>query len=62
MPVDLEADLRDSDNNISIFIIGIRATSRINLFFILFFTVFGQFPLCCCDREMYIYDSMDLFI
>ena len=27
VPVDLEADLRDSDNNIFIFIIGIRATS-----------------------------------
>ena len=48
--VDLEADLRDSDNNIFIFIIGIRATSRIKLHF---FTVFGQFPLCCCDRERY---------
>ena len=31
--VDLEADLSDSDNNIFIFIIGIRATSRIKLFF-----------------------------
>ena len=49
VPVDLEADLRDSDNNISIFIIGIRATRRINLFF----TVFGQFLLCCCGRERY---------
>ena len=50
VPVDLEADLRDSDNNIFIFIIGIRATSRIKLHF---FTVFGQFPLCCWDRERY---------
>ena len=33
VPVDLEADSRDSDNNIFILIIGIRATSRINLFF-----------------------------
>ena len=33
VPVDLEADSRDSDNNIFIFIIGIRATSRIKLFF-----------------------------
>ena len=49
VPVDLEADLSDSDNNI-IFIIGIRATSRINLSF---FTVFGQFLLCCCNRERY---------
>ena len=36
VPVDLEADLRDSDNNIFIFIIGIRATSRLKLFFILY--------------------------
>ena len=33
VPADLEADSRDSDNNIFIFIIGIRATSRIKLFF-----------------------------
>ena len=32
VPVDLEADLSDSDNNIFIFIIGICATSRIKLF------------------------------
>ena len=32
VPVDLEADSRDSDNNIFIFIIGIHATSRIKLF------------------------------
>ena len=32
VPVDVEADSRDSDNNIFIFIIGIRATSRIKLF------------------------------
>ena len=35
VPVDLEADSRDSDNNIFIFIIGIRATSRIKLYFLL---------------------------
>ena len=34
VPVDLEVDSRDSDNNIFIFIIGIRATSRIKLFFL----------------------------
>ena len=50
VPVDLEADSRDSDNNVFIFIIGIRATSRIKLFF---YTVFGQFLLCCWDRERY---------
>ena len=33
VPVDLEADSRDSDNNIFIFIIGICATSRIKLVF-----------------------------
>ena len=38
VPVDLEVDANDSDNNIFIFIIGIRATSRIKLFL---FTVFG---------------------
>ena len=32
VPVDLEVDSRDSDNNIFIFIIGICATSRIKLF------------------------------
>ena len=50
VPVDLEANSRESDNNIFIFIIGICATSRIKLFF----TVFGQFLLCCCDRERYV--------
>ena len=35
MSVDLEADSSDSDNNIFIFIIGIRATSRIKPFFFL---------------------------
>ena len=34
VPVDLEVDSRDSDNNIFIFIIGIRATSRIKKNFI----------------------------
>ena len=33
VPVDLEADSRDSNNNIFIFIIGIRATRRIIFFF-----------------------------
>ena len=43
-PVDLEADSRDSDNNIFIFIIGIRATSRIKLFF---------FFLLCLDSSRF---------
>ena len=34
VPVDLQVDSSDSDNNIFIFIIGIRATSRIKLFFL----------------------------
>ena len=33
VPVDLEADSSDGDNNIFIFIIGIHATSRIKRFF-----------------------------
>ena len=33
VPVDLEANLSDSDKDIFIFIIGIQATSRIKLFF-----------------------------
>ena len=32
VPVDLKADSSDSDNNIFVFITGIRATSRIKLF------------------------------
>ena len=34
VPVDLEADSSDSDNNMFIFIIGIRATSRIKRCFV----------------------------
>ena len=49
VPVDVEKDLSDSDNNIFIFIIGIHATSRIKPFL----TVFGQFLLCCCDSKRY---------
>ena len=56
VPVDLEADSSDSDNNIFIFIIGIHATSRIKLFFKL-----------CLDSSCFAavtetgmwYDSMD---
>ena len=38
-PVDLEVDSRDSDNNIFLFIIGIRATSGIKKFFYCVWTV-----------------------
>ena len=48
VPVNLEADSRDSNNNIFIFIIGICATNKIKLFF----TVWTV-PLCCWDRERY---------
>ena len=57
MPVDLEADSSDNDNNIFIFVTGIYATSRIKL---LFFIVFGQFPHFAVATEKGIwYDSMD---
>ena len=39
VPVDLKADSSDSDNNIFIFIIGIRATHRIKLCFYCVWTV-----------------------
>ena len=35
MPVDLKADSSDREYNIFIFIIGIRATSKINLLYFL---------------------------
>ena len=51
VPADSEVDSSDSDNNIFIFTIGIRATQNNLLKY--FLTVFGQFLLCCCDRERY---------
>ena len=39
VPVDLEADSSDGDNNLFIFIIGIRATSRIKLLLYCVWTV-----------------------
>ena len=62
VPVDLEADSRDSDNNIFIFIIGIRATSRIKLLLKKFFCF-----LLCLDSSRFAvvtekdirYDAMD---
>ena len=52
MPVDLEADSRDSDNNIFIFITGIRATSRIKLFFF-FYCVWTVPALLLGQRKVY---------
>ena len=51
VPVDLEADSRDSDNNIFIFIIGIRATSRIKLLF--FYCVWTVPALLLGQRKVY---------
>ena len=39
VPVDLEADSRDNNNNVFIFIIGIHATIRIYYFFYCVWTV-----------------------
>ena len=51
VPVDLEADSRDSDNNIFIFIIGIHATRRIKLFF--FYCVWTVPALLLRQRKVY---------
>ena len=51
VPVDLEADSRDSDNNIFIFIIGIRATSRIKPLF--FYCVWTVPALLLGQRKVY---------
>ena len=51
MPVDLEADSRDSDNNIFIFIIGIRVTSRIKLY--IFYCVWTVPALLLGKRKVY---------
>ena len=51
VPVDLEADSSDSDNNIFIFIIGIRATSRITPFF--FYCVWTVPALLLRQRKVY---------
>ena len=52
VPVDLEADPSDSDNNIFIFITGIRATSRIDLFFF-FYCVWTVPALLLQQRKVY---------
>ena len=52
VPVDLEADSRDSDNNIFIFIIGIHATSRIKLFNF-FYCVWTVPALLLGQRKVY---------
>ena len=53
VPVDLEADSRDSDNNIFIFIIGIRATSRIKVYFLFFYCVWTVPALLLGQRKVY---------
>ena len=50
MPVDLEADSSDSDDDIFIFIIGIHTTSRIGL--LLFFILFGVPALLLQQRKV----------
>ena len=56
MPVDLEADSSDRDNNISIFITGIRATSR-TIFFLLLCLDSSRFAVA--TEKGIQYDSMD---
>ena len=51
VPVDLKADWSDSDNNFFIFIIGIRATSRIKLF-LLFYCVWTVTALLLRQRKV----------
>ena len=57
MPVDLEADSSDSDNNISIFITGIRATSRTKLLFLKLCLDSSRFAVA--TEKGIQYDSMD---
>ena len=52
VPLDLEADLRDCDNNIFIFIIGIHATSRIKLS-LFFYCVWTVPALLLGQRKVY---------
>ena len=56
VPVDVEVDSSDSDNNIFIFIIGIRATSGIELFFLL---CLDSFCFAVATEKGIRYDSMD---
>ena len=56
VPVDLEADSRDGDNNIVIFIIGIHATRRIKLFKNL---CLDSFCFAVAIEKGMRYDSMD---
>ena len=56
VPVDLKADSSDSDNSIFIFIIGIRATSRIKLFLLL--SLDTSCFAVATEKGMW-YDSMD---
>ena len=59
VPVDLEADSSDSDNNIFIFIIGICATSRIELLNFLFLRCFASSCFAVATEKGIWYDSMD---
>ena len=59
VPVDLEVDLSDSDNNIFIFINGICATSRIKLFFIIYILCLNSSCFAVATEKGMWHDSMD---
>ena len=59
LPVNLDADSSDSDNNIFIFIIGICATSRIELLKFLFLRCFASSCFAVATEKGMWYDSMD---
>ena len=58
VPVALEADSRDSDNNIFIFIIGIRATRRFFFFFFFLLCLDSSYFAVATEKGIQ-YDSMD---
>ena len=57
VPINLEADLSDSNNNIFIFITGIRATSIIRLFFYILCLDSSRFAVAT-EKGIW-YDSME---
>ena len=57
VPVDLEADSSDSNNDIFTFIIGIHATSRIKMFF--FILCLDSSCFAVATEKGMRYDSMD---